>query len=116
MAIEALSQRMTEMQADQDKRLREAAEALVRDAKKREAAANVAERQTAKAGGMFGRSASLRTIYIAAINDPLVFGGHVWTNHRVEYETFLQDLADRLVHNGARTIPGVTITEEHKVV
>ena len=30
MVIEALSQRMTEMQADQDKRLREAAEALAR--------------------------------------------------------------------------------------
>lgn len=95
---------------------REAAEQLIRDAKKAETIANKAEKQTATAGGAFGRSASLRTSWVARVDDPIAFGRYAWVNHRDEYETFLQGLADRLVRLGKREITGVNISEIREAV
>lgn len=95
---------------------RAAAEALVKDAKRADTIANRAERQTATAGGMMGRAVGLRTVWTATIAEPVAFGRHAWANHRAEYDTFLQELADRLVREGARSLPGVTITETKQAV
>lgn len=92
------------------------AEALVKQAKDAEKAANKAERQTATAGGGMGRATGLRTTYVATITDPIAFGRYAWGQCREEYQTFLQGLADRLVHGGARELPGVEIREERKAV
>ena len=69
---------------------REAAEELVRDAKKAETQANIASRQTATAGGAMGRAASLRTVWVASVEDPIAFGRYAWASHREEYGAFLQ--------------------------
>jgi hypothetical protein len=95
---------------------RAAAEALVAAAKQAETAANKAARETATAGGMMGRATGLRTVYAATITSPLVFGRYAWVSHREEYDAFLQQLANRLVRSGVRSLPGVNISEEKGVV
>lgn len=95
---------------------REAAEALVDEAKAAEKVANKAAKQAALAGGAYGKSVGLRTEWVALLVDPVEFGRFAWANYRDEYEEFLKSLADRLVRNGARSLPGVAITEERKVV
>lgn len=92
------------------------AEALAKQAKEAQKAANKAERQTATAGGGMGRATGLRTTYVATITDPIAFGRYAWSQCREEYQAFLQGLADRLVHGGARVLPGVEIREEKKAV
>lgn len=95
----------------------EAAEALVTNAKKAAAAAKKAGDATAKAGNStFGRAISTRTFHRAEVTDTKAFASHVWLNHRAELTEFLNGLAQRLVANGTRELPGVTITAETKVV
>jgi hypothetical protein len=95
---------------------REAAEALVADAKKAEKQANRAEKATANAGGGIGRAVGLRTLYRAEITDPIAFGRHCWAAHRDDYLEFLAGLAKSLVAAGKRDLPGVTIHEEKVAV
>ena len=95
---------------------REAAEVLIRDAQRAETTANVAARQTATAGGVFGRSIGLRSVWVAAMTDEVVACRHYWSEARTEIVKLVQGLADRDVRNGKRTIPGFTVTEERKAV
>jgi len=87
------------------------AEALLSAAKKAETIANVTERQTAKAGGIFGRSASLRTTFVPSITDPVLVMRHYWINAREEMLTFVTGLVERDIRLGRRDIPGVEVTE-----
>lgn len=90
---------------------RAAAEELLSAAKKADAAANVAEKQTAKAGGAFGRSAALRTVYVPTITDPVVAVRHYWIVAREKMLTFVSGMIERDIRLGKRKIPGVEITE-----
>ena len=95
---------------------REAAETLLRQAKKAEKVASIADRQTAKAGGAMGRAASLRTVHVAVVTDLRAFAGWVWKARQPEIAEFLRGLANRLVHEGKRDLPGVEVREERKAV
>lgn len=92
---------------------RAAAEALLKDAKRAEAAANAASRDTATAGNT-GRAVSLRTVRQARIRSLTEATRHYYTSTPDEFRDFVQSLADRDVRNGVRDIPGVEI-EETKV-
>lgn len=93
---------------------REAAEARLSEARRAETAANVAGRQTATAGGAFGRSAGLRTVWVAEISDPVIAARTVWTEGREELLAFLQSWAVHQVRGGRRDIPGFKISEDKR--
>lgn len=95
---------------------REAAEALLRQAKKAETTANVAGRQTATAGGAFGRAAGLRTSWTVTITDPIDAARWVWKEDREAMLAFLSEWAERQVRLGRRTIPGFAIVEQKVAV
>ena len=88
---------------------RAAAEELLTASKRSDTAANVAERQTAKAGGSFGRSAALRTVYVPTITDPVIAARHYWKVSQQDVLDCLLGLANRDVRNGQREIPGFEI-------
>lgn len=89
------------MQASRgDLEARMEAEALVEQAK---AAAKVAARADKAATTGNG----LRTSYEAQVLDYLEFGRWAWKHHPDDYHEFLNTLANRLVRNGARDLPGV---------
>jgi hypothetical protein len=90
---------------------REAAEQLVRDAKKAETAANRAARDTARAGVGIGRATSLRTSYKPVLTDAVTAARHFWATDRQEIEALLIRLAEQAVRNGKREIPGFVIEE-----
>lgn len=90
---------------------REAAEALVVEAKKAETAAHKAENVKAHAKGE-GRATGLRTIHRAVLADRKEAAAWCWVDHRDELMVFIQDLADKAVRSGARTIPGFEVIEE----
>lgn len=92
---------------------RERVEAMLKDAKRAERTANKAEKQTATAGNI-GRAVSLRTIAVPVVTDPTAFARYVWTEHRQEMDTFLDELVRRLYAAGHRQMPGVSIREERK--
>lgn len=92
------------------------AEALVAAAKKADTAANVAARKTATAGGAFGRSAALRTVYRAEITDVTAFARYLWSNDHDEMLAYLNVRAKQLVDAGQRAIPGVTVHEDKRAV
>jgi hypothetical protein len=94
---------------------REAAEALYTQAQKATTAANVASRQTAKAGS-FGRAAGLRTTYTVSIADEVMAARTYWASSRDEVLAFLVSLAERDVRAGKRAIDGFTITEQKVAV
>ena len=94
-----------------------AAEALLKDAKKADAIAKKAEKDGAKAGSStFGRAVSTRTFHRAEVDNARIFARYVWEEHQGELTEFLNALAQRLVTNGARELPGVTVHAETKVV
>ena len=95
---------------------RAAAEALIVSAKKADTAANVAGRQTATAGGAFGRSVGLRTTWVATITDPIDAARTCWRDARPEMLEFLQSWADRRVREGVRTLPGFNILPQKVAV
>ncbi len=98
---------------------REAAEVLLRDAKRTETAANVAGRATATAGGSFGRAAGLRSVWRATITDEVEALRSVFRDPagRVEIVAFALEWANRRVREQrVRTIPGFAITEDRGVV
>lgn len=95
---------------------REAAEGLLSQAKRADIAANVAHRQTATAGGAFGRSAGLRTTWTVTIDDPVVAARTCWTEAREEMLEFLQAWAVRQARAGRHSIPGFAIAEQRVAV
>lgn len=95
---------------------REAAEALVKDSKKADAAANRAGRQTATAGGSFGRATGLRSYTVATITDLREAARHYWTAAPDDMRALIQGLADKDAAAGKRDIPGITVTIEQRAV
>jgi len=94
---------------------RAAAEAQFHAAQKADTAANVASRQTAKAGS-FGRSAHVRSTWSVAIDDEVEAARTYWASNREDVLAFLVGLAERDVRGGARAIAGFTITEQKVAV
>lgn len=94
---------------------RATAEALLKDAKRAERAADRAGNDTAKAGSL-GRAVSLRTTYVPV----MVSAGDALKHYKSaapdEIKALLQSLAERDVRSGKRSIPGFDITAEQKVV
>lgn len=97
-------------QAD-DLAKREAAEALIRDAQKAEAAASFAENDKAHAKGGT-RALGLRSVWRAEMTDGRAAAAHYWVERRADVDAFFQGLADAEVRSGKRTIPGFSITEQ----
>lgn len=94
--------------ADLEKR--EAAEALVREAQKAEAAATKAENSKAHATGGT-RAIGLRSVWRAEMVDGREAARHYWLTRREEVDAFFQGLADADVRAGKREIPGFLIQE-----
>ena len=90
---------------------REEAERLVREAKAAEAAASAAEKARAHARGD-GRATGLRTVYRAVMMNRKESAAWVWLDHNEELMTFIQDIADKAVRSGRRSIPGFDVIEE----
>jgi hypothetical protein len=95
---------------------REAAEAQLQVSRGAEAAAAKLGKTKAQAKGFAGRAVGVRTVWEGTITDEREFLTFVWTNsqHRAELTEFFQGLVSRLVHAGARELPGVKI-EDRKV-
>tara|TARA_R110002074_G_C12558458_1_gene667663 strand:+ start:42520 stop:43272 length:753 start_codon:yes stop_codon:yes gene_type:complete len=93
---------------------REAAEALLTESNKLQAAAKKAEGTTAKVSGT-GRALSQRTRYVAEIMDPILVVRHYWKIAQPEIEAFLLSLAQQDVTAGIRNIAGVRVIEEKTV-
>lgn len=90
---------------------REAAERLVIQAKAAETVASKAETVKAHARGE-GRATGLRTVYRAELSNKREAAAWVWVDRQDELMAFIQDLADKAVRSGIRTIPGFLIIEE----
>lgn len=105
-AIEAMRQRDA---ANLEQR--EAAERLVNEAKAAETAAHKAENAKAHAKGE-GRATGLRTVYRAEMTNAREAAAWVWVDRQDELMAFIQDLADKAVRAGSRTIPGFSVIEE----
>lgn len=90
---------------------REAAERLVNEAKAAQASAYRAENAKAHAKGE-GRATGLRTVHRAVMADKREAAAWVWVDRNDELMAFIQDLADKAVRAGTRTIPGFTVIEE----
>lgn len=90
------------------------AEALLKDAKRSEAAANKAANDKAHAHGG-ARAAHLRSYWTAVLTDPRTALGHYVATRPDDIKTFLLKLATEDVAAGKRTVPGFSITEERKV-
>jgi len=90
---------------------REAAERLVNEAKAAQASADRAENAKAHAKGE-GRATGLRTVHRAVMADKREAAAWVWVDHQDELMVFIQDLADKAVRAGKRTIPGFNVIEE----
>lgn len=103
-AIEA----MRKAQAD-DLAAKAAAQALAEDAAKAAKAATKTEKAAATGNG-------LRTTYHAKVTDYREFARWVWTNKQADMEPFLDELAERLVRNNQRGMPGVEVIQEKKAV
>lgn len=93
-----------------DLEAREKAEALLRDAKKAEAAATKATNDKAHAKGG-ARAVTLRTSYDAEVTDMQAFARWAWGHRQADLAEFLDGLAKRVVAAGVRDIPGVTVHE-----
>lgn len=92
-------------------RQNEEAERLVIEAKAAEKTAHKAETVKAHAKGE-GRATGLRTVYRAAMSDKNIAAKWVWLDHQDALMAFIQDLADKAVRSGTRSIPGFEIIEE----
>ncbi len=92
---------------------RENAEAILRDARRTEAAAGKAEKAKAHAYGG-ERAIALRTCYRAEITDATAFARFAWEHHRDELMETLREIAQRQTNAGRRDLPGVTVSEERR--
>lgn len=100
---------------DTDLEQREAAEALLRDARKADTFANRAEKDKAAARGG-ARAVTLHTTWRPVIANARDAAKHYWGERRTECETFFLSLAEADVRAGKRTIPGFDIVEEKRAV
>lgn len=105
-AMEAMRQRDAANLAE-----REEAEQLVKEAKAAKEAARKAGQAKAHAKGE-GRATGLRTVHCAVMIDPKEAAAWVWVERRDDLMVFVQDLADKAVRGGARTIRGFDVIEE----
>lgn len=87
------------------------AEELLSEAKKADRTANAAERVTATAGGSFGKSIALRTVYTVTVTNEVAAARHVWMSARPEMLEFLTGWAERQVRLGLRDLPGFTVSK-----
>lgn len=87
------------------------AEALVKAADKAVKAADTAGKQKAMAAGG-SRSVSLRSVWTAALADPVAALRHYRERQPEDMKAWLSEQATRDVAAGVRAIPGFTITEE----
>lgn len=87
---------------------REAAEALVHEAKAAEKVATKAENAKAHASGGT-RAIGLRTVYRAEVTDMRDFARYAWKAYPSEMAEFLTDLARRKVAAGNHQLPGVVV-------
>lgn len=94
---------------------REAAEALVADAKAAEADARRAEKARPQATGG-ARAATLRTTYRPELVNPSEALKHYVKTRPDELKACLQKLAEVDIRNGIRTLPGFVVHEEATVV
>jgi hypothetical protein len=94
---------------------REAAEALVKDAKKANADANRAEKARPQAAGG-ARATTLRSYFTAELTDARSALAHYVATNPGAIKSALQALADTDVREGKRAIPGFIIHEEKRVV
>ncbi len=88
---------------------REAAEALVFDAKVAAMAANRAQTAAGKGNG-------LRDNFQPVMTDPVLAARWAWDRHRTEMEGFILSLAKGDVLAGSRALPGFEITNERRAV
>ena len=89
---------------------RAVAEAVLKDAKKMEAAAARDAKKTAGVSGKVGKAVSLKTTYKAILVDPEAALEHFWPS--VELEGALTAIGQRLVKSGARNVPGFEVKIE----
>lgn len=106
---------LREAQASADLESREAAEHLLKQAKRADKEASRAEGAKAHATGG-GRAVGLRTVYTPVLTDAFEAARHYWKVSRPEMEAFLLSLAKQDVHAGQREIPGFAINEERVAV
>ena len=98
-----------------DLEAREKAEAMLKDAKKADQAANKVENARSQAAGG-ARATTLRTYYRPELTDPSAALRHYVTARPDALKAFLLSLAETDVREGKRTIPGFTVHEEQRVV
>lgn len=94
---------------------KEAAEALITQAKQAEAAAKRAENDRAHVTGG-ARATALRTVWRADMVDPHLAAAHYWRTNPTAFNAVLQKLAEDDVRAGKRTIPGFDVVEDRVVV
>jgi len=121
-AARAEAQRLADLAAEahraaaaNDLDAREAAEALVTDAKAAERAAKAAVTARPQVSGQ-GRAATLRTTYKAVLVDAQVAAGAYWKRDPLAFNAFLQSLADADVASGRRDVPGFRVDAVQSVV
>lgn len=98
-------------QAD-DLLAREAAEEKLKEAKIADKTANREARKGAGVAGSFGKAVSLRSSYKAILHDPEEALEFFWPS--VEIEECLTAMAQRMVKNGKREIPGFEIRKQEE--
>jgi hypothetical protein len=114
-AREAEAARLAAAQADNLEATARAQEAQ-EHARRTEGAAQAAANATPKVKNSAGRAIGLRTFYIPTIADSVVAARHFWVTNKAPFEQFILSLATKAIAEGAREIPGITITEEHRSV
>jgi hypothetical protein len=104
---------MAAMQSRDASNLSEAedAERAVKAAKEAEEAARKAENVKAHARGE-GRATGLRKVTKAVMVDEREAAAWVWQDHRAELMEFTQNLADKAVRSGVRSLRGFNIIQE----
>lgn len=90
----------------------EAAEQLVKDAKRAEQTANRIGRESVTSGGTVGRAIGLRTVWVATLTNFRDAAAHYYVTAKDEMTVFVQGLADKEVAAGKRMIPGFEIKDE----
>lgn len=101
--------------SDTDLGAREAADALVEQAKAAELAANRAEKDRAHASGG-SRATTLRSYFTPVLTDPKAALMHYVARRPDDVKEFLVGLAKQEVAAGSRAIPGFEVQEERRVV
>lgn len=87
------------------------AERLADEAKAAAVTAAQAEKAKAHAKGD-ARATGLRTVYRPVLENAKEAAAWVWVDRNDELMAFIQELAEKAVRGGAKTIPGFTVLEE----